>query len=245
MCDDPKCPACGVAWRDHAGPTAMCEEIQRLTEERDCARKSLRLAYLVLRLTIPRPHGCLCDKCLEALQEDDTIGTYQQLMRLTAQCAGRAATIRRLLAERESLINGDVSDCIHCGEIISGADHWRTCSKHPANAEIERLNELLGHYEEEAILPDDVDEIEAAACEPFREIIERIMTAHWDLASCRCWVCTAGREAGCRPREEYQLHRDGNRERFPVPANGWDAEDHRTVNNHPAGRRRDTPASQR
>lgn len=196
MTDAPKCPACGVAWRDHAGPTAMCEEIQRLTEERGRARKSLRLAYLVLRLTIPRPHGCLCDKCLEALQADDTIGTYKQLMRLTAQCAGRAATIRRLLAERESLINGDVSDCIHCGEIISGADHWRTCSKHPANAEM--------------------------ACEPFREIIERIMTAHWDLPSCRCWVCTAGREAGCRPREEYQLHRDGNRERFPVPANGWD-----------------------
>lgn len=85
MTDAPKCPACGVAWRDHAGPTAMCEEIQRL-----------------------------------------------------------------------------------------------------------------------------------------KAIIERIMTAHWDLASCRCWVCTAGREAGCRPREEYLLHRDGNRERFPVPANGWD-----------------------
>jgi len=41
--------------------------------------------------------------------------------------------------------------------------------------------------------------------EKLEEIVERIMTQHWDMAACRCWVCQAGREAGCRPREEYLL----------------------------------------
>ena len=37
------------------------------------------------------------------------------------------------------------------------------------------------------------------------DIIERIMTQHWDLAACWCWVCQSGREAGCRPRAVF-LH---------------------------------------
>jgi hypothetical protein len=36
-----------------------------------------------------------------------------------------------------------------------------------------------------------------------REIIERIQTAHWDMAACRCWICEAGRELGMQPRECY------------------------------------------
>jgi len=35
------------------------------------------------------------------------------------------------------------------------------------------------------------------------EIVERIMTMHWDMAACRCWVCEAGRLAGCGAREEH------------------------------------------
>lgn len=35
------------------------------------------------------------------------------------------------------------------------------------------------------------------------QIIERIMTQHWDLTACPCWVCVAGRAAGCRPRDGY------------------------------------------
>ena len=34
------------------------------------------------------------------------------------------------------------------------------------------------------------------------QIVEQIMSMHWDLAVCRCWVCVAGREIGLRPREE-------------------------------------------
>lgn len=41
-----------------------------------------------------------------------------------------------------------------------------------------------------------------------REIIERIMTMHWDMRACECWICEAGRAAGCRPQEAYLLHRD-------------------------------------
>lgn len=36
-----------------------------------------------------------------------------------------------------------------------------------------------------------------------REILERIMTAHWDMAACYCWVCDAARKVGCRPRGKY------------------------------------------
>ena len=36
-----------------------------------------------------------------------------------------------------------------------------------------------------------------------KEIIEIIMTKHWDIFACRCWICKEGRELGCRPREKY------------------------------------------
>lgn len=36
-------------------------------------------------------------------------------------------------------------------------------------------------------------------------LVDKIMTQHWDLAACRCWICEAGREAGCGPKNEY-LH---------------------------------------
>ena len=35
------------------------------------------------------------------------------------------------------------------------------------------------------------------------EIIEQIMTQHWDMAACRCWICEAGRKLDLRPREKY------------------------------------------
>ena len=36
-----------------------------------------------------------------------------------------------------------------------------------------------------------------------REIVEIIMTQHWDMAACQCWVCEEGRKVGCRPRDCY------------------------------------------
>lgn len=40
-----------------------------------------------------------------------------------------------------------------------------------------------------------------------QEIIERIMSQHWDMVACRCWICDAGRALGFGAREEYLLHR--------------------------------------
>jgi hypothetical protein len=42
-----------------------------------------------------------------------------------------------------------------------------------------------------------------------QEIIERIMTHHWDLMACRCWICDAGRELGFKPRLDYLWHHGG------------------------------------
>jgi uncharacterized protein (DUF779 family) len=36
-----------------------------------------------------------------------------------------------------------------------------------------------------------------------QEIIERIMTQHWDLIACSCWVCDGGRRLGYHPRDGY------------------------------------------
>lgn len=40
-----------------------------------------------------------------------------------------------------------------------------------------------------------------------KEIIERIMTEHWDMAACHCWICDAGRELGFAPQDEYLRHK--------------------------------------
>jgi hypothetical protein len=39
-----------------------------------------------------------------------------------------------------------------------------------------------------------------------REIVERVMTQHWDMQACGCWLCEAGRASGCRPRDVYPSH---------------------------------------
>lgn len=50
-----------------------------------------------------------------------------------------------------------------------------------------------------------------------KEIVERIMSAHWDMKACDCWVCVHGRKAGCRPIAEYLPHNHGNRKKYLVP----------------------------
>ena len=51
-----------------------------------------------------------------------------------------------------------------------------------------------------------------------QEVVERIMTAHWDMTACRCWICEAGRCLGFQCRDDYLLHKHGNREKYPDPA---------------------------
>lgn len=40
-----------------------------------------------------------------------------------------------------------------------------------------------------------------------REIIERIMTEHWDMKACECWICREGRKNGCGSQEKYLRHK--------------------------------------
>lgn len=49
-----------------------------------------------------------------------------------------------------------------------------------------------------------------------QEIIERIMSGHWDMTACPCWVCEAGRSLGFSPRGDYLPHKHGNRQRYPT-----------------------------
>lgn len=42
------------------------------------------------------------------------------------------------------------------------------------------------------------------------EIVEEIMTQHWDPKACRCWVCCEGRNAGCHPKSAYMPHITGS-----------------------------------
>lgn len=39
--------------------------------------------------------------------------------------------------------------------------------------------------------------------EKMKNIIERIMTQHWDLDACPCWICKAARKINCYPRNKY------------------------------------------
>lgn len=39
-----------------------------------------------------------------------------------------------------------------------------------------------------------------------KEIVERIMSQHWDMAACPCWICKEGRKSGCRPQAKYLSH---------------------------------------
>lgn len=39
--------------------------------------------------------------------------------------------------------------------------------------------------------------------EKMKEMIETIMTMHWDMFACLCWICEEGRKLDCHPREKY------------------------------------------
>lgn len=36
-----------------------------------------------------------------------------------------------------------------------------------------------------------------------QELIERVMTEHWDMIACQCRFCREGRELGFRPNSDY------------------------------------------
>ena len=49
---------------------------------------------------------------------------------------------------------------------------------------------------------------QAERIEQLEGIVERIMTQHWDMAACQCWVCKAGREVGCHAVDIYHSCHD-------------------------------------
>ena len=57
-----------------------------------------------------------------------------------------------------------------------------------------------------------------------QEIIERIMTMHWDLGMWRCWICNAGRQLGFGPCDEYLEHKNGFRYAH-IPTPEWEKEE--------------------
>lgn len=47
------------------------------------------------------------------------------------------------------------------------------------------------------------------------EIVSRIMTQHWDMVACNCWICEKGRGAGLAaqsiyPTEPYKVYKRVN-----------------------------------
>ena len=44
-----------------------------------------------------------------------------------------------------------------------------------------------------------------------KDIVEKIMTQHWDIAACQCWICKHGREMGLRPRKKHMIHHGGDK----------------------------------
>jgi hypothetical protein len=79
----------------------------------------------------------------------------------------------------------------------------RPASFAEAEATIQRLIAQADAYGRRVAEMEDQLAAEAVAGEAAAEIVERIMTQHWDMGACPCWVCVAGREAGCRARGTY------------------------------------------
>lgn len=58
------------------------------------------------------------------------------------------------------------------------------------------------------------------------ELIERVMTEHWDIAACPCTFCSAARVLGMRPRATYPTNPkisildDGSKDR-KLPVYDW------------------------
>ena len=50
-----------------------------------------------------------------------------------------------------------------------------------------------------------------------QEIVERIMSHHWDMVACRCWICIEGRKLGLASNSAYLPHNDNSYARVPMP----------------------------
>jgi len=103
------------------------------------------------------------------------------------------ATIETLRAEllrvaEELKARVTTAKCYHCGETIplaEGGEHWRTCAKHPARLEIERLRDLLRRCAAHHLPGCGHEPAEPHTC----SFAEEINNNHEALCTC-CEVCT-------------------------------------------------------
>lgn len=53
------------------------------------------------------------------------------------------------------------------------------------------------------------------------DIVMMIMTQHWDISACQCWVCQAGRAAGLHPTSDFLEWRRHGYEPVHVDDQWW------------------------
>ncbi len=121
------------------------------------------------------------------------------------------AKIKRLTAALESRETAIEQCARHIAELQFNLDGSQT-----ALVEAENRAQLAETYIRSDDMKDSVELIDAreqiATLTQEREkaaaIISQIMTMHWDMAACRCWVCEAGRQIGCGASDQYLRWRD-------------------------------------
>jgi len=93
MSDEPKCPACGVAWRDHLGPTAMCQQVSRL-------RRGEALDFIEIKRLGAKSNGRAAT-IRRLLEDNDRVNVL--IDRLKAELDRYRAQERRILADLDLL----------------------------------------------------------------------------------------------------------------------------------------------
>jgi len=79
------------------------------------------------------PGMVICLRCVRQIRSHDAVAAWNALPRTSIE-----------------------GDCIHCGRAVTNddVDHWKSCSRHPANAEINRLRAALAPILAHADAPD-------------------------------------------------------------------------------------------
>lgn len=54
-----------------------------------------------------------------------------------------------------------------------------------------------------------------------KEIVERIMTQHWDMVACDCWICEEGYKSKCGAKEEYLPYKETPHRPFVSVEGSW------------------------
>jgi hypothetical protein len=108
---------------------ALKAEVDRLQELIDTQPTEAELAEIEAG-----PHHCLEIGLLANVLKED--------LKLQAEAEIQAKWCETL----QNVMAGDGALCAYCFERVTGPDHWRACPKHPARAEVERLQRGLAWH---------------------------------------------------------------------------------------------------